>query len=334
MGKGPKVEGKKDQRVALWPDVDTGEALLREVHRRMLCDELSYESYIISGKFGKPAGEYATIPAHVALAMRMQERDPGSAPQVGNRVPYVVVRPEFTETARLRHEPARLVRDRSEDPDWAQEHGMGIDNEYYARKKFEPPFLRMLAPVRAAEELASGTPKDPRMYTRQKRRYRNDPDKFEAWVKNKRQELAEDVVRAEIFRENYRQRKIRKTMHGDCALERAFGWMAEQQGDHLPTRPADEDTSSSPAWSSARAEERHTDKEEEDEEDQVLGPEEQPAVDDDARQRIKAELKSMLAAAREEMAKRGELAGGGEPPRKKQRRITGFFVPGPNAVIT
>lgn len=54
MGKGPKVDGRKDHRVALWPDLDAGEALLREVHRRMLMDQLPFEAYVISGKFGKP----------------------------------------------------------------------------------------------------------------------------------------------------------------------------------------------------------------------------------------------------------------------------------------
>jgi hypothetical protein len=32
-----------------------------------------------------------TLPAHVELAMRMKKRDPGSAPQVGDRVAYVII---------------------------------------------------------------------------------------------------------------------------------------------------------------------------------------------------------------------------------------------------
>lgn len=34
---------------------------------------------------------YAAKQAHVELAERMRKRDPGSAPRLGDRVPYVIV---------------------------------------------------------------------------------------------------------------------------------------------------------------------------------------------------------------------------------------------------
>lgn len=210
----------------------------------MLRDELPQEAYVISGKFSKPPQEYATIPPHVSLAMRMWQRDPGSAPQLGNRVPYVVVRPECTEAVR-NHEKCTLwkndkrgvkVRDCSEDPDWAREHGMRVDTDYYARKKFEPPFLRMLAPVLAAGELAEADPKDPRMWVRQQRRYRDQPEKLQEWVQKKRQQAAEAVVRSQVFADNYRKRKVRQTLQPGCALETAFGITAEGGPAHKRAR--------------------------------------------------------------------------------------------------
>ena len=34
---------------------------------------------------------YKAKQAHVELAMRMKKRDPGTAPQMGDRVPYVII---------------------------------------------------------------------------------------------------------------------------------------------------------------------------------------------------------------------------------------------------
>ena len=35
--------------------------------------------------------EYANKQAHVELAIKMKKRDPGSAPKLGDRVPYVII---------------------------------------------------------------------------------------------------------------------------------------------------------------------------------------------------------------------------------------------------
>lgn len=236
MGKGPKVEGKSDQVVGIWPDLETAKEFLRDVHARMLEDDLPFEAYVISAKYSKPADEYETIPPHVALAMRMQHRDEGSAPKLGDRIPYVIVRPEFSEPVQ-KHEKSVLykdkrgvkVRDCSEDPQWAYQHKMQVDNEVYATKKFEPPFLRMLAPILAKEELQSGVPKDPRIWTQQNRRHRDHSEKLEEWIQKKRQANAEAVVYQAVFADNYRSHKIRRTAHPDCAIERAFKRAEEKE---------------------------------------------------------------------------------------------------------
>ena len=48
---------------------------------------------VISKQLGKSAddADYTNKQAHVELAMRMRKRDPGSAPNVGDRVPYVII---------------------------------------------------------------------------------------------------------------------------------------------------------------------------------------------------------------------------------------------------
>lgn len=244
---------------------------------------------------------------------------------MGNRIPYVVVTPECTEAVR-NHEKCVLwkndkrgvkVRDCSEDPDWAQEHGMQIDTEYYARKKFEPPFLRMLAPVMAARELAQANPKDPRMWVRQKRLYRDQPEKLQKWIQKKRQEAAEGVVRSHVFADNYRKRKVRRRLQPGGALESAFG-VSSEGPPHKRAR------------TSEAGEERTTaGPRQDDDDDDTLRPGDRPEVDEDARKRIKGLLRKMLAEARKEMEKRGEVAGGTRPrkrARKTQSSLTAFFA--------
>ena len=48
---------------------------------------------VITKSLGKSAddADHANKQAHVELAMRMKKRDPGSAPNVGDRVAYVII---------------------------------------------------------------------------------------------------------------------------------------------------------------------------------------------------------------------------------------------------
>ena len=48
---------------------------------------------VITKSLGKSADSegYTAKQAHVELAMRMKKRDPGTAPNVGDRVPYVII---------------------------------------------------------------------------------------------------------------------------------------------------------------------------------------------------------------------------------------------------
>lgn len=70
---------------------------------------------------------------HVRLAMRMLERDPGSAPHCNDRVPYVIVR-------RGQGVP---FRECGEDPVFALEKGLPVDYDYYLEKQLRKPLKRI-----------------------------------------------------------------------------------------------------------------------------------------------------------------------------------------------
>lgn len=74
---------------------------------------------------------------HVNLAIRMMERDPMTAPKVGDRVPYVVT---------LKDKACKLY-ERSEDPAYAISNNLSIDTDYYLHQQLEKPISRLLKDV-------------------------------------------------------------------------------------------------------------------------------------------------------------------------------------------
>jgi len=76
--------------------------------------------------------------AHVKVRDKMREREPGSEPQPGDRVPYVLVKTE---------KKGATQGDRAEDPGWVQRHGLDLDYDYYFNNKFMNPICDLLEPL-------------------------------------------------------------------------------------------------------------------------------------------------------------------------------------------
>lgn len=91
------------------------------------------------------AEAYVAKQAHVELAEKLRLRNPASAPQVGERVPYIFV-------ASAAGTPAY---ERAEDPLYAMEHGLPIDADYYVEHQLKQPLLRIFEPVLGGEGEAS-----------------------------------------------------------------------------------------------------------------------------------------------------------------------------------
>jgi DNA polymerase delta subunit 1 len=76
--------------------------------------------------------------AHVQVVRKMRERQPGSEPQSGDRVPYVLVKTE---------DPKAKAFEKSEDPKYVSENNVPIDYEYYFMNKFINPVCDLLEPL-------------------------------------------------------------------------------------------------------------------------------------------------------------------------------------------
>tara|TARA_B110000285_G_C15140519_1_gene630474 strand:- start:2675 stop:5353 length:2679 start_codon:yes stop_codon:yes gene_type:complete len=76
--------------------------------------------------------------AHVAVVKKIRERSPGSEPQSGDRVPYVLV-----DTG----DPKARMFEKSEDPKWVRENNIPLDYMYYFTNKFVQPVCDVLEPL-------------------------------------------------------------------------------------------------------------------------------------------------------------------------------------------
>ena len=66
-------------------------AYAKQVISDLLCNRIDISQLVITKELTKTEKEYAAKQAHVELANKMKKRDPGTAPKLGDRVPYVIV---------------------------------------------------------------------------------------------------------------------------------------------------------------------------------------------------------------------------------------------------
>ena len=81
--------------------------------------------------------DYKMKQAHVELAARMRKRDPGSAPQMGDRVPYVII------TAAK----GAANFEKAEDPIYVLENNIPIDSKWYLTNQLSKPLTRIFEPI-------------------------------------------------------------------------------------------------------------------------------------------------------------------------------------------
>lgn len=103
----------------------------------LLQDRVDTSKLVISKAYTKDAEEYAAKQAHVELIRKIKRRTPDMAPQIGDRIPYVIV--GGTKGAR--------AFDKVEDPVYAMEHNIPLDMDYYINNQLKKPMKRIFGPV-------------------------------------------------------------------------------------------------------------------------------------------------------------------------------------------
>jgi DNA polymerase delta subunit 1 len=81
------------------------------------------------------ASEYKVPMPHVTVRNKIRSRAPGSEPQQGDRVPFVIIKGHGK------------MYEKAEDPVWALEHNVPIDYKYYFTNQFKKPVQDLLEPL-------------------------------------------------------------------------------------------------------------------------------------------------------------------------------------------
>ncbi|KAI8336982.1 DNA polymerase family B-domain-containing protein [Chlamydoabsidia padenii] len=129
-------------------DVEGAQAYVKQTISDLLQNKVDLSQLVITKALSK--SDYAGKQAHVELAERMRKRDAGSAPALGDRVAYVIIKARNNAPA----------YERSEDPIYVLDNNIPIDTRYYLENQLSKPLLRIMEPVmgeKAAESLLSGT---------------------------------------------------------------------------------------------------------------------------------------------------------------------------------
>ncbi|KAF8011824.1 hypothetical protein BT93_I0077 [Corymbia citriodora subsp. variegata] len=115
----------------------------------LLMNRVDLSLLVITKGLTKSGDDYDVKAAHVELAERMRKRDAATAPTVGDRVPYVIIKAAKGAKA----------YEKSEDPIYVLENNIPIDPQYYLENQISKPLLRIFEPIlkNASKELLQGS---------------------------------------------------------------------------------------------------------------------------------------------------------------------------------
>lgn len=116
-------------------DIKAAQQFVQNMLISVMKNELPLDKYVVTKQLRDDYKNPDQI-AHAVLAKRMTDRDPGSAPQVGDRLPYIYVSARKEE---------KKQGDRIEHYDYVKEKGLKPDVEFYITNQIQNPVAQMFA---------------------------------------------------------------------------------------------------------------------------------------------------------------------------------------------
>eukprot|EP01056_Protomagalhaensia_sp_Gyna25_P002551 Protomagalhaensia_sp_Gyna_25__2550@NODE_2442_length_1083_cov_9_130268_g2022_i0_p1_GENE_NODE_2442_length_1083_cov_9_130268_g2022_i0NODE_2442_length_1083_cov_9_130268_g2022_i0_p1_ORF_typecomplete_len351_score60_09DNA_pol_B/PF00136_21/6_2e48zfC4pol/PF14260_6/9_5e19Stc1/PF12898_7/0_35Stc1/PF12898_7/3_5e02C6_DPF/PF10170_9/6_1e02C6_DPF/PF10170_9/0_67zfRINGlike/PF08746_11/1_5e02zfRINGlike/PF08746_11/2_1_NODE_2442_length_1083_cov_9_130268_g2022_i01371054 len=115
-------------------DVEGAKRITKQRIQDLLMNRIDMSYLVLSKSLGKE--DYAAKLAHVELAKKLRKRDPAKAPQIGDRVYYVVIAGA----------KGQAQYDRAEDPLYVLENNIPIDVGFYL-DSIKNPLMRIFEPI-------------------------------------------------------------------------------------------------------------------------------------------------------------------------------------------
>jgi DNA polymerase delta subunit 1 len=108
----------------------------REAAKTLIQGKVPIEKLLMSKQL---AAEYKVPQPHVAVRDKVRARAPGSEPQQGDRVAFVIVKGDGK------------MYEKAEDPAWVREKNVPLDFQYYFTNQFKKPVQDLLEPLVSAD---------------------------------------------------------------------------------------------------------------------------------------------------------------------------------------
>ncbi|KAI9873908.1 MAG: DNA-directed DNA polymerase delta [Pleopsidium flavum] len=123
------------RKILIDQDVQGAQDYVKDTISDLLQNKIDMSKLVITKALSK--NDYTAKQAHVELAERMKKRDAGSAPTLGDRVAYVIVKGAG----------GAKNYERSEDPIFVLENNVPIDTKYYLDNQLAKPLGRIFDPI-------------------------------------------------------------------------------------------------------------------------------------------------------------------------------------------
>ncbi|KAL7112135.1 hypothetical protein ACP275_05G133300 [Erythranthe tilingii] len=124
-------------KILIERDIPAAVQYVKNTISDFLRNRMDLSLLVITKALSKTRDSYKVKAAHVELAERMRKRDAATAPNVGDRVAYVIVKAETNAKA----------YERSEDPIFVLENNIPIDHKYYLENQISKPLMRIFEPI-------------------------------------------------------------------------------------------------------------------------------------------------------------------------------------------
>src|SRR3989344_2597926 len=104
---------------------------VKDVLGQLEKNQIPIEELVVTKSVSKSLKDYKGIQPHVELVKKMKQRSPATAPEIGDRVGFVIIK------------GLNLMSERAEDPEYVKSHGLRIDSKYYIENQLLPPLERV-----------------------------------------------------------------------------------------------------------------------------------------------------------------------------------------------
>lgn len=112
-------------------DIKKPTRIVKDKIEQIKTGKMDINKLVMTKSISKPLKSYKGIQPHIELVKKMRARDPATAPNVGDRVGFVITK------------GLQMISKRAEDPDYVKKHGLKIDSKYYIESQLFPPLERV-----------------------------------------------------------------------------------------------------------------------------------------------------------------------------------------------